>query len=166
MDPGDDLARRYNAMTAYGALVQGQAAGEGFAMAVKVLCDALGLECHVVRGALDGRQHTWNMLRLDGGPHYHLDPTAYDGEGAAFLNDSEIAEAGYAWDTALYPPCDGPSLRAPSEGSTEPSNLTFSLTYFTTASAFSRCVSPRSPGRIASRRDRRVLPRLSTVEVA
>ena len=39
------------AVTAYGALVNGRAAGEGFAMAYKALCDELKFECSVVLAA-------------------------------------------------------------------------------------------------------------------
>ena len=113
VDPSEDLARRYNAMTAYGALVQGRAAGEGCAMAMKVLCDALGLECRVVRGTLDGRGHAWNIVRLDSGEFYHIDPSMYDPEGAVFKNDDQQSYAGYAWDRDACPACLGQSLYGP-----------------------------------------------------
>lgn len=113
VDPSEDLARRYNAMTAYGALVQGRAAGEGCAMAMKVLCDALGLECRVVRGTLNGRGHTWNIVRLDSGEFYHIDPGMYDPEGAVFKNDDQQSYAGYVWDREACPACPGRSLYGP-----------------------------------------------------
>lgn len=111
--PSNDLARRYNAMTAYGALVQGRAAGEGFAMAMKVLCDELGIECLVVRGTVEGKEHSWNMVCLENGVYYHVDIARSLVDGPIFWNDGQHSHAGYEWDAQLYPACDGPSLYGP-----------------------------------------------------
>ncbi len=63
--------------TAYGALVNGRAVGEGYAMAFKLLCDELGLECRIVRGRVTLDQwnnsvsQTWNLVRI-GETWYHV----------------------------------------------------------------------------------------------
>ncbi|MBQ4381102.1 MAG: hypothetical protein II794_00020 [Oscillospiraceae bacterium] len=92
--------------TVYGALSQKRAAGEGFAMAFKFICDRMGIECGVVRGRLNNVSHSWNTVRLENGSLYHLDVTD---EQLAFCNDEEMS-ARYRWSLSDYPACDGPSL--------------------------------------------------------
>ncbi|MDR0861781.1 MAG: hypothetical protein LBN30_03270 [Oscillospiraceae bacterium] len=96
--------------TAYGALGGTDTAiGEGYAMAYKALCDVLALDCHIVRGTLNGSSHAWTIVSIDGA-HYHVDPAMCDvnGMSAAFLiGDREMERAGYSWDRAGYPVCDG-----------------------------------------------------------
>lgn len=113
VDTSDAQARRYSAMTAYGALDQGRAAGEGYAMGLKVLCDLLDIECYVIRGRFYNRDHAWNLVRLDNGQLYHVDMTAFDPQAAPLKNDSQQYSAGYWWDATLYPWCSGPSLYGP-----------------------------------------------------
>ena len=113
VDTSDAQARRYSAMTAYGALDQGKAAGEGYAMGLKLLCDLLGIECRVIRGRFYNRDHAWNLVRLDNGQLYHVDMTAFDPEAAPLKNDDQQYSAGYWWDATLYPWCSGPSLYGP-----------------------------------------------------
>ena len=113
VDTSDAQARRYSAMTAYGALDQGRAAGEGYAMGLKVLCDLLNIECYVIRGRFYNRDHAWNLVRLDNGQLYHVDMTAFDPQAAPLKNDSQQYSAGYWWDATLYPWCSGPSLYGP-----------------------------------------------------
>lgn len=105
----DDYSPWYNTYTAYGALVMQRATGEGFAMALKLLCDASDIECYVVRGRLNNVSHSWNIVRLQSGELYHIDCSMYDGEGDVFYNDSEMAQTHW-WDTAAYPACSGESL--------------------------------------------------------
>lgn len=74
--------------TAYGALVEGRAVCEGYALAAKLLFDLLGLESVTVRGSgvRDGRTelHMWNAVRLDSGWYYvdctWDDPVTENGE--------------------------------------------------------------------------------------
>lgn len=110
VNSSDILSRRYSAMTAYGALVQGSAVGEGYAMATKVLCDRMGIDCTVIRGRFNNIDHAWNLVRLDNGALYHLDCSNYDPEGAVLKNDSQQLYANYWWDREAYDACDGPSL--------------------------------------------------------
>ncbi len=121
VSPSDAQARRYNAMTAYGALVQGSAVGEGYAMAMKVLCDELGIECRVIRGRLNNLNHAWNLVRLDNGELYHLDCSHYDGTGAVYRNDEQQIYLNYSWDASQYPACGGESLYGPEFDPPEPS---------------------------------------------
>lgn len=94
-------------VTAYGALVEGFADSEGFAVAYSALCRAAGIECLVVHGEKDGEPHVWNIISL-GGSYYHADATAFSGaglSGAFMLNDGQMS-GNYVWDTEKYPPCD------------------------------------------------------------
>jgi len=105
---GDNSARYDYAATAYGALVGGNAVGEGYAMAFKALCDEMGLECYVVRGSLGSIPHAWNIVAVDGA-FYHVDVSMCDvnGEETAFLLRDEDMKKDYWWDTKLYKTCAG-----------------------------------------------------------
>ncbi len=68
-----------NDATAYGALIEGKAVCEGYAMAAKLLFDLAGLDSCVVSG--EGRpegelpeSHMWNAVEIDGS-WYYLDCT-------------------------------------------------------------------------------------------
>ena len=91
--------------TAFGALVNAQAIGEGFAMAFQALCDELGLDSRVLLGYLDGRPHAWNLVMLSG-YYYHIDVSMGDLHGieTAFLkNDSQLRAMGYTWNQENTP---------------------------------------------------------------
>lgn len=68
--------------TAYGALVRGKAACEGYARALLLLLDQQGIDSVVVTGnatnsAGDTSKHAWNKVRVDG-DWYHVDITWND----------------------------------------------------------------------------------------
>lgn len=65
--------------SAYGALVNGEAACEGYSKAAKLLLDKAGIESSVVSGisrGFDGEYdpHMWNAVKINGG-YYYLDCT-------------------------------------------------------------------------------------------
>jgi hypothetical protein len=96
-----------NAYTAYGALAGGRAVSEGYAMAFKLLCGELGIECRIVHGQKDGFNHTWNLVRA-GETWYHISagaddmgPTAvYD---AFLLSDEDAGLQGFTGFEGQYP---------------------------------------------------------------
>jgi hypothetical protein len=97
------------AATAFGALVNGRAVGEGFAMAFKALCDELGFECIVVLGYYQGMLHAWNIVALYG-DYYHIDLAMSDISGieTSFLRtDADFLEMGYEWDMENTVSCEG-----------------------------------------------------------
>jgi len=96
------------AATAYGALANGSAVGEGFAMAFKALCDELGFDCEVVLGYYDGMIHAWNIITLDG-EYYHIDVSMCSVYGieAAFLKTDEDFIERYTWDMENTKRCNG-----------------------------------------------------------
>ena len=94
--------------SAYGALVAGAANSEGYAMAVKVLCDQLDIPCMVVSGRYDNETHYWNIVKVND-LYYHMDASKFTDNGGAaalFLSDVRI-DGSYWWDTGVYPACDG-----------------------------------------------------------
>lgn len=103
-----DYSRWLQSYTAYGALQQQRATGEGFAMAMKLLCDRVGIDCTVVTGMLNNVSHGWNIVSLEDGRSYHLDVSVYDPRSGSFpLRTDEEMAVNYRWDTAKYPPCVG-----------------------------------------------------------
>ena len=95
--------------TAYGALINGSANGEGYAMAYKALCDELRLDCTVVIGEKDGKRHAWNIVELDT-YYYHVDVSMCDVNGivTAFLKNDTDMRKNYKWDSSKYKSCYGP----------------------------------------------------------
>lgn len=90
---------------------------EGMAKAFKLLCDASGIPCIVVKGeySADGHseRHAWNIVRINGWTYRHIDVTAQIGSAHTFgraqergflKRDSEMG-GGYRWDRRLYPAC-------------------------------------------------------------
>ena len=94
--------------TAYGALENGNAVGEGFAMAYKALCDELEFDCRVVLGYLDGMVHAWNIVSLYG-DYYHIDVAmgAVNGIETSFLKTDQSQMERYTWDLESTERCEG-----------------------------------------------------------
>ena len=94
--------------TAYSALVQGEANSEGIAFAYVELCRQLGVDCRIVYGQLDWREHCWNIVKLDGS-YYHVDVSAAISGGPenSFMKNDEGFWGLYRWDVASYPKCTG-----------------------------------------------------------
>lgn len=74
-DKGDD-SRAYGS---YGALVEKKAVCNGYAQAMKLLCDLTGVECEMISGTADGENHAWNLIKIGEG-WYHVDTTWDDPE--------------------------------------------------------------------------------------
>ena len=94
---------------AFGALIDGKASGLGFAMALKMLCNEIDVECIVIHGRRDSMDHGWNMIRL-GNDWYHVDASIFTQVGpeyAYLIGDAWMSDRCW-WDQTLYPVCDGP----------------------------------------------------------
>lgn len=89
--------------TAYDALVTGNTDGQGLAMAYCAVCDALGTDCLVVNGQLDGAAHVWNIVSLEGN-RYNLDLAGFS--GTLWLQPDRDIWGRYWWNVDRYPSCD------------------------------------------------------------
>ncbi len=81
----------YTSNTAYGALCEGSAYCDGYALAFKLLMDRAGLFCCVVEGFADELPHMWNMVCIDG-QFYHVDVTWDDSDNSEY---SDMLYHGY-----------------------------------------------------------------------
>lgn len=81
--------------TVYGALVNGSAVCEGYAHAMCLLLNKVGIDCYYVNGYGENAPHMWNVVNI-GGDWYHLDATWDDNENAYFnyfnLSDDKVKE--------------------------------------------------------------------------
>ncbi len=73
------------AHTAYGALVSKTCVCEGYARAMQLLMNRVGVQCSLVRGDAGGDGHMWNVIKIHG-KWYHLDVTWDDPVGASTYN--------------------------------------------------------------------------------
>jgi len=66
-----------HAHNAYGALVEGLAVCDGYARAYHYLLRQVGVESRYAEGLLNGTDHIWNVVNIDGS-WFHVDVTAND----------------------------------------------------------------------------------------
>ncbi len=78
-DKSDKLSENKNLYSAYGALVEGRAVCEGYARAMKLLLDRVGIKNSLISGKSveTGVGHIWNLVTING-YDYHLDATWND----------------------------------------------------------------------------------------
>lgn len=90
------------------AVYVGNANSEGMALAFKVLCDSVGVECVVVSGRMDRAEHYWNIVTIDDAS-YHVDvsESAERGLAGTFLISDADMWGRYWWDNERYPQCEG-----------------------------------------------------------
>ncbi len=95
---------------AYGALVNEDAVCNGYAEALKLLFDCIGIESKMVVGTADGVDHAWNLVKI-GDKWYHLDATWDDplpDQGKNVMHpyfnvSDEIISANHIWERDDYP---------------------------------------------------------------
>ena len=91
--------------TAWDALAQHTASDEGMALALEAACLAAEIECRAVFGRLDGEDHVWNIVTIDG-RSYHVDVSRWnESDNAVFLASDEDIWGAYWWDIGEYPAC-------------------------------------------------------------
>ena len=88
--------------TAYDVLVQHRGDSRAYAMALKAVCDEMGIPCEIVSGQLDSYLHLWNIVELDG-ERYHVDLSGY--AGTIWLQPDRVIWGRYWWNTDLHAPC-------------------------------------------------------------
>ena len=100
-----DYEARTTATPVYAALCEGVASSAGFARAMKVICDALEIECCVVQGMYNGSDWWWNIVKLDG-QYYHIDVMRdVLAEADSLGMNLDAAMGAYHWEAADYPAC-------------------------------------------------------------
>lgn len=112
--PGGKKEPEGDAYSAYGALVLKKAVCNGYAEAMKLLCDLSGMSCRMISGTADGENHAWNLIKLDK-EWYHIDPTWDDPEPddasrimyTYFNVDDAQMATDHTWDAALYQKAEG-----------------------------------------------------------
>lgn len=93
----------------YGALIEQSAVSEGYALAMKELCDRYGITCTLISGHYNGVYHMWNRVYLDG-LWYNIDVSADAlGDGNIgyryFCVTDEQMLNGYTWDSTARGVC-------------------------------------------------------------
>ncbi len=104
--------------TAYGAIVLGEAAADGYAAAFKMLCDKLDIYCLSIYGRVYSTNHMWNVV-WDGISYRHID-VMWDDPDLKYLpelvshayfglSDEEISEDHVILREAMIPDAVTPS---------------------------------------------------------
>lgn len=105
--PDEEYDRFDSVNTAYGALYERKASGEGFAMAMKLLCDWQDIDCIVVTGRYNNYIHSWNIIKIED-DWYHFDVSNLSNSVFRSLMRTDRQMSGnYSWDTNSYPECSG-----------------------------------------------------------
>ena len=112
--PDGDKATDGDAFTTYGALVRGKCVCNGYAEAMKLLCDLSGIDCKMITGTAGGENHAWNLVKLED-QWYHTDVTwddpSPDVKGRVlytYFNVEETAiDKSHSWDDEWYLTADG-----------------------------------------------------------
>ncbi|GAA0745006.1 DUF5050 domain-containing protein [Clostridium oceanicum] len=105
-----------NSYTAYGALIENVAVCDGYAKAMQILLNKVGIKTIRVTGTSQGESHAWNIVNIYG-KNYHVDSTwndpvpdkGYSSYKYLNLSDNEI-EKDHKWDRSKYPKCDDKSF--------------------------------------------------------
>lgn len=108
VDYSNDYAYR-----AYGVLVQGKAVCNGYAEAMALLLNCVGVENEIMTGWASGELHAWNRVKLDG-KWYQVDSTWDDPipdrgsfAGHQFFNvTDEIMDDTHVWTVSDYEACE------------------------------------------------------------
>lgn len=88
------------ANSAYGALVNGQAACSGYARAFKALCDSMDVSCYYVHANATAMNpaHQWNIVQFSDSAYYHVDVQANDSSEHDVTYKSTIPPMNYKVD--------------------------------------------------------------------
>ena len=92
--------------SAYGILIGRTGTQKSTALALKALCDRMGIGCYVVTGWHNGEPSYWNIVSCSG-TWYHVVPVRPldDSEPLFLLGNDSMEKAQYYWDASAYPQC-------------------------------------------------------------
>lgn len=106
-------------------LCHGKLNAESVALALRLLCDEIGVSCVEVSGRRNNLAYTWNIVTI-GEMSYHVDllRDQTNGEEDVRLYSDRDMEDEYSWDRDAYPACaelpTAPEVTPPAAGVTEP----------------------------------------------
>lgn len=96
-------------MPAYDLLCRGLAHSLSFASVFRYECEQVGIECHLVSGAIGEQPHYWNIVRIDDA-YYHVDLLRELGQSELqLLGTQELLDEGYIWNADAYPEAAEPT---------------------------------------------------------
>ncbi len=93
-------------------IYNGSGVCEAYAYTFQMMCTFANINCEIITGKLNGQEHGWNIVQLDG-EYYHIDVTSDDPvpdkDGQIlykFFNvtDKEISKT-HTWNTEDFPKC-------------------------------------------------------------
>lgn len=93
----------YDSRTAYGALHEQLAICGGYAQALQVLFEKIGIPCYTVSGSMGGEYHMWNIACLDGEWRF-FDATSDRGRADYWFNCFNVSAeqlTRYDWDRSF-----------------------------------------------------------------
>lgn len=109
---------------------------EGYAKAFQYLCDKAfpngPVQCYTVTGTMDGENHMWNIVTLDGSAYYLVDVTNCERETGKAEDGSDLYSSGYPYGLFLVgaegSPTSGYTVKKP-QVFTEITRTTQSISY-------------------------------------
>ena len=99
----DPVNLPYASRAAYGALHDHLAICGGYAQALQILFEKVGIPCYTVSGSMGGEYHMWNVAYLDGAWRY-FDATSDRGRADYWFNYFGVSAeqlTRYTWDSAF-----------------------------------------------------------------
>ncbi|MFJ8266909.1 transglutaminase domain-containing protein [Peribacillus asahii] len=96
--------------TSYGLIIKGVAVCDGYAKAMKLILDKVGVETHYVTGKGNGELHAWNLVKIDN-EYYYIDATwddpVPDKVGYVryeyFLVPTAYLKKDHSWNSSSFP---------------------------------------------------------------
>ena len=121
--------------TAYGVIINGTGVCSGYAKAMQLLLNKVGIECSIL--SVPEMDHAWNIVTI-GGKKYHLDVTWNDPvpdrqkktRYKYFNIDDEIMSQDHIWNKSRYPKCTSKDYLYINEIGNNYPNASFDSGYF------------------------------------
>lgn len=91
--------------TAYGAMVNGKAVCQGYAKAMQLMLNSVGIQCITIVGKSKNESHMWNVVKIDG-EWYHLDSTWNDSSNSNIYDYFNVTDDIIKYDHVVSPTYD------------------------------------------------------------
>lgn len=93
----------YNRINVYSALKTSKTVCQGYSMTAYKMMKYAGLECRIIEGTLNGGEHVWNKVKVNG-IWYYLDITNNDTTKSNkyfLVSEDYLQSQGYIWQEKL-----------------------------------------------------------------